>query len=270
MFSTLRLSTSASLALALAGIASAATTISSLPYTITTPGSYVLGSNLTLAASGTARSAIRVNASNVVLDLNGYGIGEASPTDTGILISKQTGVVVKNGHVTGFFMGLGMLNIQQDSGHRFENLRLLRNAKAMLLTGTGHVLANSTVVLPTDAFSEGVLLSSKASILENVSFVGTPGPGDYGGNNGIHIWGWNNRIRNCTFSGFQRAIHNDGWAPNATGNLVEASHFSNNVRILDYRGTGSIAFFNNFFVANTNPLPTSGVTVFGAATNQSF
>lgn len=265
MFSTVRLSTSASLALALAGFASAATTISSLPYTISNPGSYVLGSNLTLAASGTARSAIRINASNVVLDLNGFGISEASAADTGILISRQKQVVVKNGTINGFFMGLGMLNIQEDSSHRFQDLRLARNIKGMLLTGVGHVLQNISITSPSaSAGGEAILLSSRAVVLDGLNLVGAGS-----GSIGIHIWGWNNRIRNSTFSGWDNAVYNDAQASNARGTVVESSHFSGNANVFGYTGSPlATGFYNNYFTGNTNNLPPYSIP--GTATNIAF
>src|SRR5438876_7759228 len=49
--------------------------ITSLPFTISQPGSYVLNGNLTAAASGTG---ITVSASNVTVDLQGFDLSGAS------------------------------------------------------------------------------------------------------------------------------------------------------------------------------------------------
>jgi hypothetical protein len=264
MFSTFRVAMSVSLALC--GALSAATTISSLPYTISAPGSYVLNANLSLPVSGAARSAIRINASNVVLDLNGYGISQSSAKDTGVLINNQKQVVVKNGTINGFFMGLGMLNIQSDSSHRIQDLRLQKNLKAMLVTGVGHMIRNISITAPSGYWqgAEGILLSSRATVLEDLNLVGSGS-----GSNGIHIWGWNNRIRNSTFSGWDVGVLNDAQSSNARGNVVESSHFSGNAQVFSYSGSPlNTGFFNNYLTGNTENLPPYGIP--GAASNFIF
>src|SRR3712207_5840058 len=71
------------------------TPISALPITITQPGSYYLTGNLT-GADG-----IRVSASNVTIDLNGFTIqGTGGATSVGIYrTTTQTNITVKNGTV---------------------------------------------------------------------------------------------------------------------------------------------------------------------------
>src|ERR1700692_1755414 len=54
----------------------AQTTINSLPYTITAPGTYVLGTSLNYG--GISGSAIQINASNVTVDLNGHYINNTA------------------------------------------------------------------------------------------------------------------------------------------------------------------------------------------------
>lgn len=74
--------------------------IVSAPFTITAPGSYFLGSNLTVSAG----NAITIAASGVTLDLNGFTIqSTASPAGgTGILIgSGQRNLAIFNGHIQG-------------------------------------------------------------------------------------------------------------------------------------------------------------------------
>lgn len=72
----------------------------STSYTITSPGSYVLGGNLTIAEG----SAIVVNSGNVTLDLNGFTIASA-PTFTfgsGIVIGDNlSNIRILNGYITG-------------------------------------------------------------------------------------------------------------------------------------------------------------------------
>lgn len=77
------------------------TVITTVPTTISSSGSYILGANLT-ATTGTA---ITISASNVSLDLNGYTINStASPaTGVGILINgaNRRNIRIANGNIAG-------------------------------------------------------------------------------------------------------------------------------------------------------------------------
>src|ERR1039458_2775981 len=78
----------------------ARTPISSLPYTISTPGSYYL----TASFNVTVGSAITITASQVTLDLNGFTLSstEATPTGAGILLAgNDTDIIILNGHIKG-------------------------------------------------------------------------------------------------------------------------------------------------------------------------
>ena len=80
------------------------------PYKITTSGSYRLTSNLKPPAS---TDGIDVSASNVTIDLNGFGIigpGSSSITPNGIGGSGANEVTVENGTVTGFGIGVDVGN----------------------------------------------------------------------------------------------------------------------------------------------------------------
>ena len=78
----------------------ARTPISSLPFTISEPGSYYLTRNLEFtAASG---HAITIAASNVTLDLNGFTLSStAGVTGNGINVAGGRNVAVRNGAITG-------------------------------------------------------------------------------------------------------------------------------------------------------------------------
>src|ERR1035437_7780338 len=74
--------------------------ISSLPYTISTPGSYYLTSSF-IVNSG---SAITITANQVTLDLNGFTLSstEATPTGAGILLAGgNSDITIRNGHIKG-------------------------------------------------------------------------------------------------------------------------------------------------------------------------
>jgi hypothetical protein len=95
----------------LAGYASAfetaqdvtATPITSVPFVITKPGNYYLPNDLTFnPAAGTA---ITIEASQVILDLNGRTLkGKATGFDTtiGVVIDNRQDVIVQNGDIDAF------------------------------------------------------------------------------------------------------------------------------------------------------------------------
>ncbi|WP_457754479.1 NosD domain-containing protein [Thermococcus sp.] len=94
----------------MAGIAKAGTTyINTLPYEITTPGYYILNvsiSDFDPTAYG-VNYAIKINASNVVLDGAGHTIdGDDSGVDYGIYVYSVTNVTVKNIEVTDWYYGI--------------------------------------------------------------------------------------------------------------------------------------------------------------------
>ena len=86
----------------------AQTRITSLPYTITTSGTYVLDSSLNYNSSSAA--AIQINAPNVTLDLNGNSINNlgAGPATQalGINVFNEPNVTIRNGQIVGFFRGI--------------------------------------------------------------------------------------------------------------------------------------------------------------------
>lgn len=74
--------------------------ISSVPYTITQPGSYYLTTNLTCTACTNALNGILINASHVTLDLMGFELVGVAGSGDGVrdsFGSGQTNVVVRNG-----------------------------------------------------------------------------------------------------------------------------------------------------------------------------
>src|SRR5688572_30261032 len=80
-----------------------------LPTTINTSGIYCLKSNRTVAAAPISRTAILINASNVVLDLGGFrlrGPGGGNELLKGISCLSCSQVVVRNGIVQGFAYGI--------------------------------------------------------------------------------------------------------------------------------------------------------------------
>ena len=79
-----------------------ATPINAVPFTITTSGNYYLPANLTF--SGIGGAAITVNASEVVLDLNGRTLSSSvgSALTVGVYVFNQIDVTVQNGDIDHF------------------------------------------------------------------------------------------------------------------------------------------------------------------------
>ncbi len=120
------------------------TRITSLPYTITTPGFYYLAKDLTMTASfGPPASGITVNADNVTIDLMGFSLVCSGSGDTsGIGISGRKNVEVRNGTVSGFPAG----GIYGSGGYncRIINVRVEKNGiwGINLSTGYYHLIQN--------------------------------------------------------------------------------------------------------------------------------
>lgn len=82
--------------------------ITTLPYVAAAPGHYCLASNLVHA--GTGPQAIRINASDVVLDCNGYSIDQTgTPATAGVYLTGRADVVIRNCTLRNFERGLFVL-----------------------------------------------------------------------------------------------------------------------------------------------------------------
>ena len=105
--------------------------INAVPFTISAPGVYCLTTKI--SSNLTSGAAITINANNVVLDLNGYAIGNlqapSSTLATGIEAVDRQNITVRNGIVRGFWVGVGLFNgttvggtTALSSGHKIEGI----------------------------------------------------------------------------------------------------------------------------------------------------
>jgi parallel beta-helix repeat protein len=168
----------------IAGRPAVGTRITSLPYTINAPGYYYLNGNL----SYTGGNGITVQSSNVTIDLMGFTLAgpNISSTYRGVYIHNQNNVEVRNGTLTGWYMG-----VQEDSGgnhHRIIGIRAFGNRYGINLIGTDHLIEGCT------AF-----------------------PGTFGATQGLVIFG-NGSIRGCTVMNFGYGIYISGGT--VSGNVV--------------------------------------------------
>ena len=125
------------------------TAISSVPYTISEPGSYYLTTNLTSTGHG-----VVITTSGVTLDLMGFTLsGDGGSSDYGVFADGATNrvveaVVVRNGAVKNFRYGI---RAEYSMGGRFEQLAVSGNTSSgVYLYGSygqcdGNTIANCTI-----------------------------------------------------------------------------------------------------------------------------
>lgn len=128
------------------------TAIANLPATINIPGIYCLTSDFaTNIATGPA---IYIEASHVVLDLNGHVIDNlaAGPgtTATGVTVSQRKNVTIKNGTLRGFYCGIHISDIapySSSQGNVVEDLRVDRSTfNGLRIACRGCVVRRNVVV----------------------------------------------------------------------------------------------------------------------------
>ena len=123
------------------------TKISTVPYTITTPGFYYLAGNLSY--SSTTGNAITINADDVTLDLMGNsltGPGASTGTVEAITMSGRTNVEVRNGTVRNFFVGVHDGDINNGKKHRAFNLRVTNTTFGIIFDGQNHLIKNCSAM----------------------------------------------------------------------------------------------------------------------------
>jgi hypothetical protein len=119
----------------------AATVITSLPYNITTQGSYIINQNLKASWHG-----IKVQANNVTIDLNGYTIsGNNTSSGHGVYMNGRRNVEIRNGTIRNF----GSNGIYEESAsgnsHRVINVRVMNNRGwGIYLEGSNHMVRDCT------------------------------------------------------------------------------------------------------------------------------
>jgi parallel beta-helix repeat protein len=190
------------------------TAITSLPFTISAPGTYCLLGNLTTSTAG--GPAITIAANSVTLDLNGHKLaGNAGPFTIaqGIVASGRRFVVVRNGIVRGFFSGV---TIDDDStAGVIEDITAEGNyAAGLVVQGQGLLVRRNRVVnIGGSSFNLGLaavgiaVQGSGTTVVDNdVTGVATPGDGSGTGilvTSGSSIVVERNRISNAETAGVE-------------------------------------------------------------------
>ena len=111
------------------------TPISSAPFTITTPSSYYLTTNLTISGG----DAITIATSGVTLDLNGFTIAStaASAAGSGVLLnSGPSDISILNGHILGGVTNNG-IGVYSGSGFGYGIYGFPQNARVSGMSVSG-------------------------------------------------------------------------------------------------------------------------------------
>ena len=153
------------------------TAITSLPYTINAQGVYCLTGHL--ATNMATGNAITINVNNVILDLNGYKIGNLAAGNTttayGIYAYHRQNITIKNGTIRGFHRGIILTDDSPwttSQGHVVENVRADMNFfVGIQVDGRGNVIRDNTVVdtggHDSDIYAFGIVAYGPGVIVEH-------------------------------------------------------------------------------------------------------
>jgi hypothetical protein len=144
------------------------TVINSVPYTISTPGTYIVGSNFVYPSATGA--AISIVISHVTLDLAGHYLYHppSSPNGTvapvAISVRNAMNVTIQNGIIEGFIVGVlfsytGGTTI--NSGNIVQNLRVTNLFDGIILDGaTCSKVTNNQITNAVGHGNTGILIVS--------------------------------------------------------------------------------------------------------------
>jgi hypothetical protein len=143
-----------------------ATAITAIPFVINVPGNYYLPVNL--AISGASSNAITVNASHVVIDLNGRTLSSATAgtTASGIVVFNQVDVRIQNGSIEGFYAGVyfAPASTAVNAKNTASNLRLNGNTIGVLSSsGTSNLVKDCII----DGGDVGIMFSQDSGSRAN-------------------------------------------------------------------------------------------------------
>jgi hypothetical protein len=166
------------------------TPISSLPFNITSSGSYYVAANLT-GVSG--QSGITITADNVTLDLEGFALVGTAGSLHGVTVAAgKQNIVVYNGILRGW--GGNGLDAGGALNCRVEKLLAVNNTGHGLAVGANGAISACQALVNN---GDGVRVSSSCVVLNNSCNTNGAGPGTAG----IHATGDNNRIEGNHLSG---------------------------------------------------------------------
>jgi hypothetical protein len=202
-------------------------TISSLPATISTQGTWCLKDNLATTISTGA--AITIATNNVTIDCNDFrfgGLGAGPGTQAwGILVNNSLNATVRNCGIRGFLQGIRVSGTA--SGALIEHNRLDQNTSAgVLLDGSGHIVRFNRIVdtggSPTSAQTYGVLSLADQSQVTDNTIVGMTNDDLLSGSvTGISSSGDTNEVARNYITGLvQASVSTSGIVVAGNGNTI--------------------------------------------------
>jgi parallel beta-helix repeat protein len=151
------------------------TPISSIPYTITTPGSYYVTSNLTAPTNGDY--GIMIGCGDVTIDLNGFTIQPTAPGNTGcgiLVTGTYTNIVVRNGTVTGWGLnGIDAWSYGYPRNMLFEKITVSGNTDYGIFSEAGSVIRDCLAIDNGDSgfYSQGGEISGCVARNNGIGFT---------------------------------------------------------------------------------------------------
>lgn len=125
------------------------TPITSLPFNISTSGSYYLTGNLTCSGNG-----ITVDFNNVTIDLQGFTI-TGNGSGSGVYMVGRSNVEIRNGTIQNFQEGIKEV-YASGRGHRIIDVRVIKNGwSGIYLVGYGHTVKGCTVLKNATSVTSG-------------------------------------------------------------------------------------------------------------------
>lgn len=261
------------------------TAITSLPFTISSPGSYYLTGNLTSDTSG-----ITVMVNDVTIDLKNYSITGTSAVDSsGIYFFKSNNGVVKNGTVRKFHNGI----YATGSGvglTKITNVSAMENVWGMRIGGFGShiekcnvnentygIHAQGKILYNVASYNtyDGIYAGFESIIIGNItSYNGADGIRSAAGSTMIQNTSSRNTEDGLRCSGSCAIIGNTAYFNQAIGiypgsrSTVKNNTANSNGSFGIYLGVNSYSVFDgNVAIMNGTDMPFSGCTTCGLGAN---
>jgi parallel beta-helix repeat protein len=190
----------------LSGVAANRAAIDSLPFEITTPGSYYL------AASLSAAGGLTIRASNVTLDLNGFNI--TNTAGDGILIGAVTDVCIKNGFVTG--SSADGIDASTASNVLIQKVKVIGNSLTGIRAGNEAIIEDCAV---HENLQHGILVVDDCIVRNNILKRNSNANSE----RGINVTGDDNLIENNRVLNGRRGIQVVGTRNRLKGNFCKGS-----------------------------------------------
>lgn len=257
------------------------TIITTIPYTISSPGYYELGSNI--SSTNSNFSAITINSDNVTLDLKNYTLSNsgAGPNtiSNGVYANQRKNVTIQNGAVSNFLYGIRLEDTSTNysvSNYLVKNVKTLSNTfRGMCISGTNNSVTCCIVddtqgcTFFSNAFSCGIEVKGVCNYVARnvISTVFPQGTGEglgisvSDGGNGSLIE--DNKIINATLASSSYGI----WVGGNSNVVCNNNTIINYQHGIAYSSPTSGAYLNNKAISCTVPYTISNSDVIDLGSN---